>query len=200
VVHPFPRRRRARRRGRGCVVFRGLSCVTRADRCVAERAAERMVRAADFDPRMLRLALQMASERGMRALLWATLDLLLRAVRGGLGQRLAKLDYGVEGITLVRCLVRLGREELNGPSVDAYVPVERVVELSLMLWFGSEAVIDALLDHLSTGSCNLLISRPNIDAMAASEGARRRSIHRQARSDAGERPLVDLADDVQPRG
>jgi hypothetical protein len=87
-----------------------------------------MVRAADFDARMLRLALQMASERGMRALLWATLDLLLRAVRGALGGRLAKLDYGVEAITLVRCLVRLGREELNAPGVDACVLIEYACE------------------------------------------------------------------------
>jgi hypothetical protein len=85
----------------------------------AARAAERMVDGEDFDPRMLRLAMQMASERGMRALLWAVLDLLLRAVRGKLGPRLSRLDFEVEGITLARCLIRMGREELNSAGADA---------------------------------------------------------------------------------
>jgi hypothetical protein len=78
-----------------------------------------MVCAQDFDPRMLRLAMQMASERGLRALLFAVLNLLLRAVRGNLGAHLERMDFSVEGITLVRCLIRLGKEELGAIGVDA---------------------------------------------------------------------------------
>jgi hypothetical protein len=78
-----------------------------------------MVKAPDFDPRMLRLAMQMATERGLKSLLFAVLDLLLRAVRGNMGAKLRSLDFGVESITLVRCLIRLSREELTTMGANA---------------------------------------------------------------------------------
>jgi hypothetical protein len=78
-----------------------------------------MVKAHDFDPRMLRLAIQMASERGQRSLLFAVLDLLLRAIRGDITPNLKKVDFGMETLTLVRCLIRLAREELSSRPDDA---------------------------------------------------------------------------------
>jgi hypothetical protein len=83
----------------------------------ATKAAERMTSAHDFDPRMLRLAVQLAHSTGQRRLLLSILALLLSFLRdknnSGRGIELG----AAEPIVLVRCLVRLSRD-LMGEEAD----------------------------------------------------------------------------------
>ena len=68
----------------------------------AVRAVQSMVKASDFDRKMLLLATQLANESDMKTLLLAVLETLLDTVRKQDGHHLF-----MEALTLIRCIIRL---------------------------------------------------------------------------------------------
>jgi hypothetical protein len=69
-----------------------------------------MVKASDFDRKMLLLATQLAHETKQKTLLLATLEAMLKTL-----QQEPHLEAESEGITLVRCSVRIILDLLKEP-------------------------------------------------------------------------------------
>ncbi|KAG9104677.1 hypothetical protein FRC06_000063 [Ceratobasidium sp. 370] len=80
---------------------------------VAIQAVESMASAPDFDRKMLLLATQLAHETKQKTLLLAVLEAMLRTLRQG--QRGLELEAEAEGITIVRCSVRIILDLLKEP-------------------------------------------------------------------------------------
>ncbi|KAF8584952.1 SPO22-domain-containing protein [Ramaria rubella] len=76
-------------------------------------AIQEMVRAKDFDRKMLLLATQLAHDAGFKMLLLTVLDSLLNFL-----QTQGGFDDGVEALTLVRCIIRLVLALLKQPAAD----------------------------------------------------------------------------------
>jgi hypothetical protein len=148
VVRPVPRRYRARRGGRRCGLTSAGESV--ADRGAAARAVERMVRATDFDVRMLHLAIKMATQKGMKDLLVVVLDVLLQALRRDVGTGPASTDRGAHSIVIVRCLVRMIREQMAIPGIERFV--RALLRGVHKLRPCRHQYIDALLRYLKTGT------------------------------------------------
>lgn len=70
-----------------------------------------MVKSPDFDNKMLLLAVQLAYESDLKALLLAVLESLLANVNSQQGS-----EFEVEVLTLVRCMVRLVSQLLAEPA------------------------------------------------------------------------------------
>ena len=77
---------------------------------LAIQAVGDMVKASDFDRKMLLLATQLAHETKQKTLLLAILEAMLRTL-----QREPQLKADSEGITLVRCSVRIILDLLKEP-------------------------------------------------------------------------------------
>jgi hypothetical protein len=73
-----------------------------------------MVKASDFDRKMLQLATQLSHERDMKALLLTVLEALLKTLPGG--------DKGsnmlLDTMTLIRCIIRLNLKLLADPAAN----------------------------------------------------------------------------------
>jgi hypothetical protein len=74
-----------------------------------------MVRAPDFDRKMLLLATQLAHDSDMKGLLLSVLDALLQTlnIRDG--------DMVIEAMTLIRCAIRLILKLQAAPAANQYV-------------------------------------------------------------------------------
>jgi hypothetical protein len=76
-----------------------------------------MVKAPDFDPKMLHLATQLSHECNMKSLLLTVLCALLKTLTIG-----DKGDAFVDAMTLIRCTIRLIMKLLNEPAANKYGP------------------------------------------------------------------------------
>jgi hypothetical protein len=76
-----------------------------------------MVKAPDFDRKMLLLATQLAHETKQKTLLLAILGAMLRTLQQG-----THLGAETEGIMIVRCSVRIILDLLKEPLAVMYVP------------------------------------------------------------------------------
>lgn len=81
----------------------------------ASRAIEGIVNGANFDVRMLRLAIQKAREKRFRGTLLVGLEALLGVIRRRRVMRGAESE-GVEALTLARSVIRLAKELLEQPG------------------------------------------------------------------------------------
>ncbi|KAG9017874.1 hypothetical protein FRB93_004685 [Tulasnella sp. JGI-2019a] len=103
-----------------CVAYQGLEEE-------AIQAMHQMVKASDFDRKMLLLATQLAHDNQMRGLLLAVLESLLKTLKETSGR-----ETEVEAITLVRCLIRITLDSLKAPLAD------------------TPSLLSSLMRHLST--------------------------------------------------
>jgi hypothetical protein len=76
-----------------------------------------MVRAPDFDRKMLLLATQMAQKSNMKGLLLSVLDALLQTLNN------PERDMITEAMTLIRCAIRLITSLMTEPGANQYVPI-----------------------------------------------------------------------------
>ncbi|KAG9124870.1 hypothetical protein FRC07_009933 [Ceratobasidium sp. 392] len=92
----------------------------------AIQAVESMAKAPDFDRKMLLLATQLAHEAKQKTLLLAVLEAMLRTLR----QEEQSLELGAEaeGITIVRCSVRIILDLLKEPLVSTNELVKSLIE------------------------------------------------------------------------
>jgi len=74
-----------------------------------------MVRAPDFDRKMLLLATQLAHESDMKGLLLSALDALLQTLN------IREGDSVVEAMIVIRCAIRLIHKLLTEPAANKYV-------------------------------------------------------------------------------
>jgi len=83
-------------------------------------AIENMVRATDFDKRMLFLATQLAHEYKMRNLLLTVLKSLFETLQSDVtGTRETRFEaQTIENITIIRCIIRLVLEMLKEPLAN----------------------------------------------------------------------------------
>ncbi|KAI0935752.1 hypothetical protein AcV5_004080 [Taiwanofungus camphoratus] len=105
----------------------------------AVRAVTAMVKASDFNRRMLMLATQLANEAGMQTLLLSVLEALLDTLRTRDG-----LGIHLEAVTLVRCIIRLVLKLMGEPGSDSAV------------------LIPILIRHFSTARTLLLGARQDV--------------------------------------
>lgn len=77
------------------------------------RAIEGMVKASDFDRRMLLLATQLAHESDLKLLLLTVLEALLKNVRLN-----PMAETEAEAVVLIRCIVRLVLKLMRQPTAD----------------------------------------------------------------------------------
>lgn len=80
---------------------------------LAIRAVQDMVKAPDFDRRMLLLATQLSHDMDMKTLLLSVLQSLLRTLKFADGGETA-----VEAMTLLRCIIRLILKLLVQPGAN----------------------------------------------------------------------------------
>ncbi|QRV91649.1 G-protein alpha subunit [Ceratobasidium sp. AG-Ba] len=92
----------------------------------AVHAVESMVKAPDFDRKMLLLATQLAHETKQRTLLLAVLGAMLRTLRQG--HQGLELEAETEGITIVRCSVRIILDLLQEPLAATNELVNSLME------------------------------------------------------------------------
>ncbi|KAG8729351.1 hypothetical protein FRC12_021042 [Ceratobasidium sp. 428] len=85
-----------------------------------------MVKAPDFDRKMLLLATQLAHEVKQKTLLLAVLEAMLRTLQQG--QQGLELEADAEGITIVRCSVRIILDLLKEPLAATNELVKSLVE------------------------------------------------------------------------
>jgi hypothetical protein len=83
------------------------------DLVAAIRAIGDMVKAPDFDRKMLHLAMQLSHECDMKSLLLTILEALLKTMAIG-----DKGDTLVDGMTLIRCIIRLVLKLLSEPAAN----------------------------------------------------------------------------------
>ncbi|KAI0697156.1 hypothetical protein BC835DRAFT_1413864 [Cytidiella melzeri] len=93
----------------------------------AIQAIQDMASAPDFDRKMLLLATQLANDSDMKALLLSVLETLLRTIQKQPGR-----VFHIEGLSLIRCIIRLVVKLMGEPAANSFVP--------------------ALLGHFATGS------------------------------------------------
>jgi len=79
----------------------------------AIQAVEEMVKAPDFNRKMLYLATQLSHECDMKTLLLSVLEALLKTMAIG-----DKADTLIDGMTLIRCIIRLILKLLNDKAAD----------------------------------------------------------------------------------
>lgn len=72
-----------------------------------------MVKAPDFDRKMLLLATQLSHESEMKSLLLAVLEALLKTLKVGNSDETA-----IEAMSLIRCIIRLVLKLLVEPAAD----------------------------------------------------------------------------------
>lgn len=77
-----------------------------------------MVKAPDFDRKMLLLATQLANDTEMKRLLLSVLEALLETVGSG-----DNSDSHTEAITLIRCIIRLVLKLMDEPDANRYAMV-----------------------------------------------------------------------------
>lgn len=108
-----------------------------------------MVKASDFNRRMLMLATQLANEAGMQTLLLSVLEALLDTLRTRDG-----LEIHLEAVTLVRCIIRLVLKLMGEPGSDSYAfHLSQWESYYLTAEFATRAVlIPILIRHFSTGN------------------------------------------------
>ena len=80
---------------------------------LAIRAVEGMVKAPDFDRKMLLLATQLAHEADLKLLLLAVLEALLRTI-----QLRLMAEREAEAVVLIRCIIRLVLKLMRQPAAD----------------------------------------------------------------------------------
>ncbi|KAG8721685.1 hypothetical protein FRC08_011094 [Ceratobasidium sp. 394] len=85
-----------------------------------------MASAPDFDRKMLLLATQLAHETKQKTLLLAVLEAMLRTLRQG--QQGLELEVEAEGITIVRCSVRIILDLLKEPLAETNQLVKSLTE------------------------------------------------------------------------
>ncbi|KAI0033707.1 meiosis protein SPO22/ZIP4 like-domain-containing protein [Vararia minispora EC-137] len=96
----------------------------------AMRAVRAMVKAADYDRKMLLMATRLAHEADLKALLLSVLEELLNSV-----QRDEDLRSETEGVTLIRCTIRLVVRLMADPAVA-----------------DKNTLVDTLIGHFRTGA------------------------------------------------
>lgn len=74
-----------------------------------------MAKAPDFDRKMLLLATQLANESDMKVLLLSVLETLLRLVHEQPNQ-----DIHTEGLSLIRCVIRLVIKLMKEPAANRW--------------------------------------------------------------------------------
>lgn len=74
-----------------------------------------MVKASDFDRKMLLLATQLANESDMKTLLLSVLEELLRTLSSK-----ESPDFDAETLTLLRCIIRLVVKLIGEPAANRY--------------------------------------------------------------------------------
>ena len=127
----------------------------------AIRAVQEMLKAPDFDRKMLLLATQISHQSEMKAVLLSVLEALLKTLKMG--------DSGevvVEAMTLIRCMIRLALGLLVEPTVNRSVIRHASLPLALFFFaflfclsFSSRTVlIDTVVNHFQTGQCITLLS------------------------------------------
>lgn len=79
----------------------------------AIQAVQNMASAHDFDRKMLLLATQLANESDMKTLLLSVLETLLEAT-----QRLPNQDIYTNGLSLIRCVIRLVVKLMEEPGCN----------------------------------------------------------------------------------
>jgi hypothetical protein len=110
-----------------------------------------MAKATDFDPRMIRLATQLAHSRKQRGLLLTALDVLLKTVRGELGvTKHSEFDVGCESVVLVRCLIRLVNELMTAPDANRLAFFLKMIRLCLMVYHRI-VLLETAIRHYQTG-------------------------------------------------
>ncbi|KAJ8487575.1 hypothetical protein ONZ45_g14285 [Pleurotus djamor] len=118
----------------------------------ATRAVQEMVKAPDFDRRMLLLATQLSHDLDMKPLLLKVLQALLRTLKFGDGGG----ETAVEAMTLLRCIIRLILKLLTEPGANrrgiGVSPSHNVPEInwSLFLLPFRLVLTEALVEHFHT--------------------------------------------------
>ncbi|KAJ8503294.1 hypothetical protein ONZ45_g10982 [Pleurotus djamor] len=118
----------------------------------ATRAVQEMVKAPDFDRRMLLLATQLSHDLDMKPLLLKVLQALLRTLKFGDGGG----ETAVEAMTLLRCIIRLILKLLAEPGANrrgiGVSPSHNVPEInwSLFLLPFRLVLTEALVEHFHT--------------------------------------------------
>lgn len=92
-----------------------------------------MASAPDFDRKMLLLATQLANESDMKALLLSVLETLLKMV-----QNQPEKDIHVEGLSLIRCVIRLVVKLMGEPAANGYVVIILDSRITLISYFPFE--------------------------------------------------------------
>ncbi|CAE7228948.1 unnamed protein product [Rhizoctonia solani] len=112
---------------------------------LAIQAVENMLSASDFDRKMLLLATQLAHETKQKTLLLAALEAMYKTL-----QREPHADAETEGITLVRCSIRILLDLLKEPLAATF------------------QLIESLKNHLqrALGLINVIASRNNLTIIA----------------------------------
>ncbi|KAF9481252.1 SPO22-domain-containing protein [Pholiota conissans] len=88
----------------------------------ATRAIHDMVKAPDFDRKMLLLATQISHQSDMKGALLAVLESLLKTLKIG-----SNTEVVVEAMTLVRCIIKLVLKLFNEPTANKPVLIDTVV-------------------------------------------------------------------------
>jgi hypothetical protein len=105
-----------------------------------------MVKASDFDRKMLQLATQLSHEHDMKALLLTVLEALLKTMSGG--------DKGgmlVDTMTLIRCIIRLNLRLLADPAANKWS--HPFLSCLFLMGVNRTPLIDSLVGHFATGAC-----------------------------------------------
>ena len=107
-----------------------------------------MVNAPDFDGKMLLLATQLANESDMKLLLLSVLEMLLKAV-----QKQPDKDSHTEGLSLIRCVIRLVVKLMGEPAAKGYVFVtlDSSDHANIVFPLLSPSLVPTLLNHFNTG-------------------------------------------------
>jgi hypothetical protein len=113
----------------------------------AIRAIQEMLKAADFDRKMLLLATQISHESEMKTVLMSVLEALLKTL---------KIENNgepvVEAMTILRCIIRLGLKVLVEPGANRYGLSYFQECLIVSITFLSRPIlIDSVIRHFHTG-------------------------------------------------
>ncbi|KAF8179159.1 meiosis protein SPO22/ZIP4 like-domain-containing protein [Pholiota molesta] len=88
----------------------------------ATRAIHDMLKAPDFDRKMLLLATQISHQSEMKGVLLAVLESLLKTLKIG-----SNTEVVIEAMTLVRCIIKLVLKLFNEPAANKPVLIDTVV-------------------------------------------------------------------------
>ncbi|KAG8964728.1 hypothetical protein FRC03_001407 [Tulasnella sp. 419] len=111
----------------------------------AVTAIDGMIKAPDFDRKMLLLATQLAHESHMKNLLLSVLGGLLETLKGS-----GSLESELEGMTLIRCMIRIATEMTREPDANLATVLPTLVSYLQM-------ARDLVLEAEAKKSANLIV-------------------------------------------